>query len=342
MVRLRKTQPHVDPGLRRVRSGSGFRYVDPSGSPASEADRQRARSLAIPPAWQNVWICAEPAGRIQAVGVDDAGRMQYLYHPDWRSGRDRRKYERALDLASAMPTLRRWVTVRLRARHIDEEFVLAAALRLLDLAAPRLGTPRYGRLHGSRGLITLQHRDVTITGDRVQLDFPAKSGVRAVMEVVDAPLARALRRLVAGSGSGSSAATATSNVLAVPSADGPARPLSPAQVVRAIAEATGRPGFTAKDFRTLKGTVVAAQALARSEKPGTVREADRLEREAIAEAAAVLCNTPTVARSSYVDPRVLSRWRRGQSVDVQRSGDAALVALLRRGQPSRSKGARGR
>lgn len=329
MVRLVRSRPYVDPGLRRVRAGAGFRYIDASGAPANEHDRDRARSLAIPPAWQQVWICARAEGRIQAVGVDDAGRLQYLYHPDWRTGRDRRKYDRALDLAVAMPAVRRWVTVRLRSRQTDEQFVLATALRLLDIAALRLGSPRYGALHGSRGLITLLERDVTVAKDRVALQFPAKSGVRAALEVVDAPLARAIRRLLTGS--------PKARLLAVPSAHGAPRPLSAQQVSRAIAEATGSEGFTAKDFRTLKGTVVAAQFLASADRPRTAREADRVEREAVKAVAEVLCNTVAVARSSYIDPRVLQRWRRGQVIDVHRSAEAALVELLRRGTPRNVK-----
>jgi DNA topoisomerase IB len=149
----------VDLGYRRVRTGSGFRYVDADGAALPPPERERVVALVIPPAWQDVWICASPRGHIQATGVDDAGRVQYLYHPQWTAGRDKGKYARALQLAEALPRARARVTTSLRRDDLDRERVLAAAFRLLDQAAPRVGSERYLERHGSRGLTTLKRRD---------------------------------------------------------------------------------------------------------------------------------------------------------------------------------------
>ncbi|WP_347104243.1 hypothetical protein [Microbacterium sp. 4R-513] len=151
MARLTRVRPGQDPGIRRVRAGSGFRYIAPDGTAASDDDRERIHELVIPPAWEDVWISADPLGHIQAVGTDDAGRRQYLYHPRWRERRDRGKYARALDLAQALPSARRRVTTALRSEGLSRQKVLAVSFRLLDEGAPRIGSARYLERHGSRG-----------------------------------------------------------------------------------------------------------------------------------------------------------------------------------------------
>ena len=152
MARLVRVRPGVDPGLRRVRAGKGFRYVDDGGGTASAETRRRIRELVIPPAWREVWIAADPLAHIQAVGTDEAGRRQYLYHPRWRERRDRSKFTRALALAEALPAARARVTGALRRDGLDRERALATSVRLLDEAAPRVGSARYLARHGSRGL----------------------------------------------------------------------------------------------------------------------------------------------------------------------------------------------
>ena len=164
------------PGTDASGRAAGFRYVDESGSPASPADRERIHGLVIPPAWEDVWIAVDPHAHIQAVGVDDAGRRQYLYHPRWRERRDRRKFSRALELAAALPHARGRVTSALRRDDLDRERVLAASFRLLDEAAPRIGSARYLARHGSRGLTTLHRRDASVDGIR---DHPVVSRARA-------------------------------------------------------------------------------------------------------------------------------------------------------------------
>jgi hypothetical protein len=163
VARLIRVRPGEDPGYRRIRAGSGFRYADMSGSAAPPADRQRIHDLVIPPAWEDVWIAVDPNAHIQAVGVDDAGRRQYLYHPRWRERRDRRKFSRALDLAAALPRARGRVTSALRRDDLDRERVLAASFRLLDEAAPRIGSARYLEQHGTprAPLDLLRHNCIT-------------------------------------------------------------------------------------------------------------------------------------------------------------------------------------
>ena len=159
MVRLLRVRPYDDPGFTRVRSGSGFRYVDHLGATVPDSAAERARALVIPPAWKEVWIAREPRAHIQAVGTDDAGRRQYMYHPEWSKRRDKGKFTRALDLAESLPRARGRVTQSLRRGELDRERVLAVSFRLLDQVAPRVGSARYFTTNGSRGLTTLQRRD---------------------------------------------------------------------------------------------------------------------------------------------------------------------------------------
>jgi DNA topoisomerase-1 len=196
--RLVRVRPGESPGFRRVRAGSGFRYLDARGSAASEADRERIHDLVIPPAWEDVWISAAPYGHIQAVGVDEAGRRQYLYHPQWRERRDRGKFARALALAEALPRARGRVTTALRRDDLGRDRVLAASFRLLDEAAPRIGSARYLERHGSRGLTTLQRRDAVVSDGGVTLSFPGKSGKRAYIEIEDDELAVVMAELASG------------------------------------------------------------------------------------------------------------------------------------------------
>ncbi|WP_396656051.1 DNA topoisomerase IB [Microbacterium sp.] len=319
---MRRVRPYDDPGYRRVRAGSGFRYVDAKGRPAPARARARIDALVIPPAWKQVWICTHADGHIQAVGVDDAGRRQYLYHPSWSAGRDRGKYRRMLALAAALPAARAQVTTALRRDGLDRERVLAAAFRLLDTAAPRIGSERYFTRHGSRGLTTLQRRDAVVETPLVSLTFPGKSGKRQLIELDDADLAGVMAMLAEG--------RPRSALLSWQS--GRRRvALTPAEVNAHVRSLTGG-GFTAKDFRTLRGTVTAAAALARI---GPVdRKTDRKQAEllAVRATAELLGNTPAVARGSYIDPRIFRRYRDGQVLDLNISAESALRALLTPGR----------
>lgn len=311
-------RPGLDLGYRRTRAGSGFRYTDADGAAVPAAERERIAALVIPPAWSDVWISAAPNGHIQATGVDEAGRVQYLYHPDWSTRRDKGKYARALHLAESLPRARGRVTVSLRRDALDRERVLATAFRMLDLAAPRVGSARYLVTNGSRGLTTLRRRDAAVEASITSLRFPGKSGKRQSIDVDDAELAAVVELLVAG--------RPASPLLAYER--GRRRvALTPRDVNVYVRTMTGG-SFTAKDFRTLRGTIRAADALARIGTVSSAADRKRAEVLAVKAAAETLGNTPAVARSSYIDPRVFARYRRGVLLDTTVSPESAIRALL--------------
>ena len=320
MPRLRRSDASR-PGLRRRRAGRGFRYLDPSGETVRDpAVLERIEALAIPPAWTEVWICPFPNGHLQATGIDGAGRRQYLYHPTWREQKDRIKYNRALALAETLPTARRFVTMDLRGPEPTRERALAAAFRMLDTGSLRVGSERYADAHGSFGLSTLLCAHVRVSGDTVELRFPAKSGQEWESDITDrdlAPVVRGLKRR------GSRA-----RLLAWRSPRG-WRPLGAAEINEYVRERTGG-DFTAKDFRTLHGTVAAAVSLARHGPASSDRERKRAVVEAVRAASEVLNNTPAIARASYVDPRLLDLYDHGRTIDPARlaSAESELRALL--------------
>ncbi|KJL46567.1 Eukaryotic DNA topoisomerase I, catalytic core [Microbacterium hydrocarbonoxydans] len=318
MASLVRVIPGEDLGFRRVRSGSGFRYVDADGTPVSAADRERIQDLVIPPRWTDVWIAADPLAHIQAVGTDDAGRRQYLYHPLWRAGRDRRKFSRALRLAEALPSARRRVTKALRGEGLTRERALALAFRLLDDAALRVGSERYLVRHGSRGLTTLQRRDVRVDGSSVSMNFPAKSGKTASIEVTDDVLADAVSDFAVGS--------PRASLLAYRKGRRRVR-ITPAEVNAYLKELTGA-SYSAKDFRTLHGTILAADALARIGSLDSRQDRRRAERLAVQAAASALGNTTAVARGSYIDPRVFREYARGRTLDLTVAPETAIRRLL--------------
>lgn len=311
-------RPGDDPGYSRVRAGRGFRYLDARGRAASARDLERIRGLVIPPAWKDVWISVDPRGHIQAVGTDDADRRQYLYHPDWRARQDKGKFARALLLAEALPRARGKVTTALRRDRLDRERILATSFRLLDEAAPRVGSARYLAKHGSRGLTTLQRRDAAVEGSVTTLSFPAKSGQRAFITIDDADLAAVVAELSAG--------RLRSSLLAYER--GRRRvALKPAEVNSHVRALTGGE-FTAKDFRTLRGTILAAETLARIGAVDTKTDRKRAEQLAVRATAEALGNTPAVARGSYIDPRVWKRYERGELIDLSISPESAIRSLI--------------
>ncbi len=318
MPRLARVRPGVDLGYRRLRSGSGFRYVDADGAALPAAERERVTALVIPPAWQEVWICASPHGHIQATGIDDAGRLQYIYHPQWTAGRDKGKFARALQLAESLPRARARVTTSLRRDDLDRERVLAAAFRLLDQAAPRVGSERYLERHGSRGLTTLKRRDAAIDGTVTSLRFPGKSGKRQNLQIDDEDLALVVAIMAAGRPASPLLAYQRSRRRVA---------LTPKEVNAYVRAMTGG-AFTAKDFRTLRGTIHAADALARIGLVDTKSERKRAEVLAVRATAEMLGNTPAVARSSYIDPRVFAAYGKGRVLDLAVSPESAIRALI--------------
>jgi len=310
-------------GYRRVRAGTGFSYRDLDGSTLPPGPvRDRLESIGIPPAWTDVWIAPFENGHIQATGVDAVGRRQYIYHPEWRERKDRLKFDRALQLAESLPSARRMVTMDLRSEGLTRERVLAAAFRMLDSGSLRVGSERYTNENGSHGLATLLCAHVQVRKNRLRLSFPAKSGKNWESDITDddlAPLVRVLKRR-----GGNARLLAYKNGRSW-------HPVTSADINSYVKERTGS-DFTAKDFRTLRGTIAAAVSLARSGPQKTVSKRKRAISVAMMEAAAVLGNTPSIARKSYVDPRLLDHFAAGETIDPKRldSAESELRALLYR------------
>jgi DNA topoisomerase-1 len=309
-----------EPGIRRIRRGRGYEYRDADGRHVDDPDTlARIRSLAIPPAWEDVWICRHPNGHLQATGVDAAGRTQYRYHPEWARRAAEAKFDRALDLARALPVARRSVTRDLRAGGTSRPTVLAAGFRMLDVALLRVGSEEYAQQHGSVGLCTLRGSHVDIDATTVRLRFRGKSRIPWESEIEDPDLAAVLA-LLRRRGS-------RARLLAWRD-DGPWRLLRPADINEDVRARTGG-DFTAKDFRTIHATVIAARSLARSGVAETEAARRRAVRQAVEESAVALGNTPAVARSSYIDPRLFQRYDQGRTVHPNgRSIEQQLIDLL--------------
>jgi DNA topoisomerase I len=332
-------------GYTRHRAGTGFSYRGANGHRITNAKTlERIRELAIPPAWNEVWIAAAGNAHIQATGVDDAGRTQYLYHPQWRAHRDAEKFERALSFAESLPSLRRHVSRDLKPAAPRSEGsseagrraggpagggggadagrrrALAAAVRLMDRGALRVGGSEHTGQVEAFGATTLQRRHVEVHDDDVHLTFRGKSGSEWDLTLRDAALAGFFAAIPVR--------PRTAPAVAYAVQAGRRREwkgISAADVNNYLTEIAGLE-FTAKDFRTWQGTVAAARSLARSHRAGaTSPEAVKI---AIQASADLLHNTPTVARESYVDPRVIDLFEHGRVMDLTRQPDRALLALL--------------
>lgn len=319
-MRLRRSNANGR-GYRRVPAGKGFSYRDMDGSTLPPGPiRDRLESIGIPPAWTDVWIAPFENGHIQATGLDAVGRRQYIYHPEWRDRKDRVKFDRALQLAESLPAARRLVTLDLRSEGFSRERVLAGAFRMLDSGSLRVGSERYTNENGSRGLATLLCAHVRVRKDCLELRFPAKSGKDWESEIHDADLAALVRSLKRRGG----------NARLLAYKNGRAwHPVTSADINAYVKERTGS-DFTAKDFRTLHGTVAAAVSLACSGPQEKVGERKSAISTAMQEAAAVLGNTPSIARKSYVDPRLLDHFASGKTIDPRRThaAESELRALL--------------
>ncbi len=296
------------PGISRRRRGGGFSYLDPEGGPVRDEDAlERIRGLAIPPAWRDVWICGDPYGHIQATGVDEAGRKQYLYHERWHLRSAQRKFESMREFAARLPRLRRAVKKDLTREGMPRERALACAVRLLDLGFFRIGGEEYAETNESYGVATILREHVSIEDGEVTFDFPAKSGQRRVQSIRDPAVKaaiEAMRRRRSGPGD-----------LLVFREDGGWRDVRSDDVNAYLQQQAGEE-FSAKDFRTWHGTVLAAVELAREGPPRTKGGAERAIRAAIRRVAERLGNTPAVCRSSYIDPRVLDRFRDGKTIEL--------------------------
>ncbi|HEV7614938.1 MAG TPA: DNA topoisomerase IB [Solirubrobacterales bacterium] len=314
-------------GIQRRRRGSGFSFADAEGRRvADEETLERVRGLGIPPAWEEVWICPDPLGHIQATGFDAAGRKQYLYHDRWQRRAAERKFESMREFAAALPRLRKAARRDLALDGVPRERALACAVLLLDLGFFRIGGEEYAETNESFGIATVRRDHVTVSAREVVFDFPAKSGQRRVQSIRDAGVRRAIeamRRRRSGP-----------DDLLVFKQDGTWRDVRSGDVNEYIQEKIGAE-FSAKDFRTWHGTVLAAVELAAGPPPGSRSGDKRAINAAVKRVAERLGNTPAVARSSYIDPRVLDRFRDGVTLDLGgarpgRLGEQARVRLERK------------
>lgn len=299
------------PGIRRRRAGGGFTYHDVDGSRITGgAALERIRGLAIPPAWEDVWICPDPSGHIQATGTDAKGRRQYRYHDEWRAERDREKHDRILDFARRLPELREKVAVDLALDGMPKERVLACAVRLLELGFFRIGGEAYAEENDTYGLATIRKAHVKVEGEAIVFDYDAKSGQRRVCQVADPDVREiilALRRR---------RAPADDELLAYKTDDGRWVDVKSQDINDYVQSCIGS-GFSAKDFRTWVGTVLAAAglaAVAAEGMPESETGRKRMVAQVVRDVSEHLGNTPAVARSAYIDPRVVDRFDRDDTV----------------------------
>jgi DNA topoisomerase I len=306
MPRLRRSDPSL-PGLTRRRNGKGFSYLDERGMRVTDPETlARIRGLVIPPAWTDVWICPSPTGHLQATGVDAAGRRQYLYHPQWRVRRDQQKFDRMLEFARALPRMR-----RITGRHLAEEGlthnrVLACATRLLDRGFFRIGSEAYAESNGTFGLATMRCSHVRLGGDgEIEFEYRSKGDKERVQSVVDPEVYEVVAQLRRRRGD--------PDLLAY-KAGGRWRDLKSDDINAYIKDVAGD-AYSAKDFRTWHGTVMAAMALAVAAPASRSRTAaKRAMTWAVKDVAHYLGNTPAVCQASYIDPRVFDRYRSGWTI----------------------------
>jgi DNA topoisomerase-1 len=323
-VRLRRADPS-GPGYGRQRRGKGFSYVDASRKPLTDPDELgRIRALVIPPAWKDVWICPDPRGHIQAVGTDAAGRRQYRYHDVWRTKRDAAKFDHVLAVAERLPDLRKHVESDLAGTGYGRERVLAAAVRLLDIGVFRIGGEAYATQDdpsgaATYGLATLLREHVRVRGAQMEFHYPAKGNIDRAQELTDADVAKVLKGLLRrDSDDPELLAYRTGRQW---------HDVRSADINAYLKEHSGGCEISAKVFRTWHATVLAATRLA--ERPARTRTAKRKAvAETMRDVAEYLGNTPTVAKASYVDPRVVDLYNSGTVVS---GGDPeeAVKELLR-------------
>ena len=329
---LNRSDPR-GPGITRFRQGDGFGYRDPSGAQITDAATlRRIRGLTLPPAWTGVWISPDPLGHIQATGVDSRGRTQYRYHQLWREQRDAQKFEHMLRFAAALPALRAATLHDLSRRALDRGRVTASAVRLIDLGLFRNGGERYAELDHHYGAATLEKRHVSVRRGGVVFDYIAKEGKRRAITVTD-PAVRSTVRTLAREDNGLDA-------LFTWPEGGSWHQLHSHDVNAYIAERAGA-HFTAKEFRTWNATVLMALLLANAGPPATPRQAKSVVTASVRGVADWLGDTPTVARASYIDPRLISRYSSDgglatvpvgpAELPVSAGAEAAVAALLAAG-----------
>jgi len=312
-----------DPGIRRVKKGKGFAYLDARGEPVtSERTLERIRKLVLPPAWTEVWICPRADGHIQATARDARGRKQYKYHPKWRETRDETKYARMAEFGRALPKLRRRVEADLALRGLPKEKVLAAVVRVMEMTLVRVGNDEYAKQNKSFGLTTLRDRHVKFQGSSAIFEFNGKSGKVHRTGIRDRRLARIVKACQDIPGQ---------RLFQYLTPDGERCPVTSTDVNAYIREATGG-DFTAKDFRTWAGTLDCARRLVEAGAAESPTEAKRIMAQCVKETASQLGNTPAVCRSSYVHPAIFDQYAEGRLPEGFKpkpgDGEKALLKFL--------------
>jgi DNA topoisomerase I len=323
------------PGIRRVKSGRSFRYLDRDGRAIRDPDTlARIKALVIPPAWTEVWICPRPDGHIQATGRDARGRKQYRYHARWRSVRDEAKYGRTLAFGRSLAKIRRATDRDLKLPGLPRRKVLAAVVRLLETTLIRIGNDEYARDNNSFGLTTMRDRHARVRGTTLEFRFRGKSGIQHTVSIGDRRLAQVVRRCQDLPGQ---------ELLQYIDEEGEVRDVGSDDVNAYLREIAGEE-FTAKDFRTWAGTVLALIALQEFEAFDTQVQAKQNVVRAIESVARRLGNTPSVCRKCYVHPGVLDAYLEGTMLESLRqrareemahvrglsAEESAVLALLQR------------
>lgn len=328
-ARLRYVTDQI-PGIRRRRSGKGFVYVTPDSKITRDPDElQRFRSLAIPPAWRDVWICPLAHGHLQATGRDARKRKQYRYHPRWREVRDENKYDRMLGFAKKLPAIRRKVAQDLGLPGLPREKVLAAVIRLLETSMIRVGNQEYKRQNNSFGLATLHNRHVNVSGSSIRFEFRGKSGVRHLVDLNDRRLAKIIQQCRDLPGH---------ELFQYIGDDGERYAIDSADVNDYLRQIAGEE-FSSKDFRTWAGTVLAARALGEFHSGDKKAQLKKNILQAIEVVAKRLGNTKAVCRKCYIHPAVIESYTDGSLFELLRrrakkarnsTHEAAVLALLNR------------
>lgn len=287
------------PGIRRLRKGKGFAYVDARGSAITdEAELRRIKAIGVPPAYENVWICPLENGHLQATATDARGRKQYRYHKRWREMRDETKYHRMIQFARALPSIRARIEHDLALAGMPREKVLAAVVRLLEETTIRVGNEEYAKENDSYGLTTMLNKHAKVEGANVRFSFKGKSGVKHAIALRDKPLSKIIRACQDIPGQ---------ELFGYVDEDGTPHDVTSADVNDYIREIS-RGDFTAKDFRTWVGTVQCALLLAEHEYVETQSERKRRLNDVVAQVAKRLGNTPAVAKKSYIHPEIIAAY----------------------------------
>ncbi len=318
---LRYVSDHRPGITRRCAVDGSFDYSAADGSPVTDKNTlARIKALGIPPAYEDVWICPNPNGHLQATGRDAKGRKQYRYHARWRAQRDDTKYGRMIAFGEALPAIRERVAADLARRGMPREKVLATVVRLLETTHIRIGNEQYARENHHYGLTTLHNEHVDIDGSTLHFHFRGKSGKDRAIDLRDRRLAQIVRRCQDLPGH---------ELFEYVDADGQAHTVGSHDVNAYLHEIAGQE-FTAKDFRTWAGTLLAARALAECEACQTDAQAKRTLAQVVKQVAGELGNTPAVCRKCYIHPAVFQSWQAGALAAVREGEEASLMALLRR------------